>query len=367
MLNFTKYLFLLIFPVFIFSSLKNMTLEEKIGQILMVHFHGKKANDEAKELIQKLHIGGIVYYNWANELISFQQVKNLSKGLQKLAYRIPLLIALDQEGGRISRLNKGFPSFLSNKEIGDKKDFDLAKRQALDIGKMLKRVGINMNLAPVVDINSNLKNPVIGDRSFGSNPKMVSFYGEKAIEGYHEVGIITTLKHFPGHGDVLIDSHIDLPILDKNMQKLEEIEFFPFSRLASKTDAIMTAHILVPALDSSCCATLSKKILSYLREQISFQGVIISDSLIMDGILKQCSIDEAAVKALNAGCDILLLGGKLLIGSHKGFELTVSDIKRVHRSLVTAVRKGLISEKRLDSAVQKVIELKKQYLDFSDF
>lgn len=232
-------------------SLKEMTLEEKVGQLLMVHFNGEKVNDDAKILVKDTKVGGIIYYNWSNGLHSPEQIQTLSTGLQKLTEAnqnpIPLLIAADQEGGVVARLNNGFTKFPGNKALGETFDPNLAEGAALAMGEELQAVGINMNLAPVVDVNSNPRNPVIGVRSFGDEAETVLAFGKKALNGYRQAQIIATLKHFPGYGDVAVDPHEDLPIVRKSKEELERVELLPFAKLASSADAIMTAHILVPA------------------------------------------------------------------------------------------------------------------------
>ena len=348
------------------SLLQKMTLEEKVGQLLMVHFNGEAANEDARFLVQDLHVGSIIYYNWANGLHSPLQVRQLSDGLQKLTQNnrlvIPLFIAVDQEGGKVARLTEGFTIFPGNKALSMAGDKNLAAQCALAMGEEIRAVGINMNLAPVVDVNSNPKNPVIGSRSFGDSPIVVTNFAKKALEGYHQAGIITTLKHFPGHGDVETDSHHDLPIIKKTKEMLNEVELVPFSQLANDTDAIMTAHIMVPAIDSQNCATLSKNCLDILREEMGFNGVIISDSLVMEGLLKNCScIEDAAIRAINAGCDILILGGKQLLGAHARLELTVADVKKIHQNLCDAVKQGQIKESRLNQSVQRILDLKERY------
>jgi len=348
-------------------SLKEMTLEEKVGQLLMVHFNGEEVNDDAKILVQDTKAGGIIYYNWSNGLHSPEQIRTLSTGLQKLTEAnqnpIPLLIAADQEGGVVARLNNGFTKFPGNKALGETSDPNLAEGAALAMGEELQAVGINMNLAPVVDVNSNPRNPVIGVRSFGDETETVLAFGKKALSGYRRARIIATLKHFPGYGNVAVDPHEDLPIVRKSKEELERVELLPFAKLASSADAIMTAHILVPALDTENCSTLSEKTLNYLRETIGFKGVIVADSLVMEGVVKKCStVDEAAIQALKAGCDILILGGKLLIGEHTGFELTVADVQHIHSSIIKAVKTGRISEARVDQAVERVLNLKSRYL-----
>lgn len=343
-----------------------MTLEEKIGQLLIVHFNGKIANEAAKALIQKTHVGGFIYYNWANGLDSPEQVLNLSSGLQKLSDQnrlpLPLFIAIDQEGGVVARLTRGFTIFPGNKALGMTDDSKLAEKAAFAMGQELGAVGVNVNFAPVVDINSNPRNPVIGVRSFGDSVETVISFAENALQGYQRAGIITSIKHFPGHGDVELDSHQDLPSIKKSKQELQNAEFLPFKALAHLTDMVMTAHIIIPSIDPINCATLSKNLLSILRDEMGFEGVIISDSLVMEGLLKNCSsIDDAAVKALNAGCDILLLGGRKLTGTHTDLELTVTDIQRIHQSLVEAVRTGFIAEERINQAVERVLRLKNKY------
>lgn len=344
------------------SEIQEMTLEEKIGQLLMVHFHGQIANDEACMLIQDLYVGGFIYYNWANGLHSPLQVQTLSSGLQKLA-KIPLFIAVDQEGGGVARLTEGFTPFPDNKTVGQTRSLELAEQVAFAVGEELCAVGVNMNFAPVVDVASHPKKSIIGLRSFSSDPEEVTTFGSAALKGYARSGVIGTLKHFPGHGDVEIDSHEDLPVLDKSFEDLEKTELHPFTKLARASEVMMTAHLLVPALDPEHCSTLSKKTLTFLRETLGFQGVIISDSLVMEGVLKKCHcVDEIAIEALNAGCDILLLGGKQLTSQKAHLELCFQDIQRIHSALVEAVKIGRVPLTRIDQALERILTLKKRYL-----
>lgn len=368
-----KCLFFFFAPIACFGyvSVEHLTIEEKVGQLLMVHFNGETANEEAQILINEIHVGGFIYYNWSNGLNSPEQVSQLSSELQQLTSLnknpIPLFIAVDQEGGRVSRLKNGFTSIPANGELGDSENPELAQHYASIIGRELKDVGINFNLAPVVDINSNPLNPVIGDRSYGNTADRVTMFAEKALQGYHQAGIITSLKHFPGHGDVAVDSHYQLPTLLKTKQELMENELIPFSRLKAQSDTIMTAHILIPSIDPQNCATLSPSILTILREEIGFDGVIISDSLVMEGFLRNCSsIENGALRALNAGCDLLLLGGKQLLEGSTLLELNAENVRTIHATLVEAVKMGEISEDRLKGAVQKVLTLKERYLLSSD-
>lgn len=333
-------------------------LEEKVGQILMVHFHGTEANDEAKILIEKAHVGGFIYYNWANDLQDPSQVFSLSKSLQKLA-KVPLFIAVDQEGGKVTRLTNGFTQIPSNRKLAEIGDLQLVHNLAFSMGKEMRSVGINMNFAPVVDVD--IENSVIAERSYGNDPIMVSAFAKKSIEGYKRGKIISVLKHFPGCGAIKTDPHEDLPVVDLSFDQLQKVDLFPYQELSSCVDVIMTAHILALAIDNNTCATFSKKTLDYLKNDIGYKGLIISDSLIMEAALKKYhTIEEAAIAAFEAGCDILLLGGKLLNGEKDGYELKPNQVLMIHQALVNAVKSGRITEDRLHESVNKIMQLKKK-------
>jgi len=348
-------------------NVQAFTLDEKVGQLLIVHIQGETVNDNCRSLIQDTKVGGVIYYNWSNGLHSPGQVKALSQDLQNLTLinriSIPLFIATDQEGGVVTRLKKGFTEFPGNKAIAMAGDLVKAEKVAFIMGKELLAVGINMNLSPVVDVNINSKNPVIGVRSFGSDPQTVIDFGKKILQGYKRSNIMTVMKHFPGHGDTVTDSHEGLPVVNKSLESLTEVELLPFQKLKLYSDVIMTAHLLVPSLDPDHCSTLSSKTLTYLRDVIGFQGVIMSDSLVMKGVLKiDQTIDEIAIKALVAGCDLLLLGGRELNASD-GLELNYKDIKRIHQSVVDAVKHGLILEERVTKSVERILKLKENYFN----
>lgn len=344
---------------------QTLPLEEMVGQLLMAHFQGSEANENAKRLIQNVKVGGIIYYRWANGLQNREQVAALSEGLQHLAGQnpnpIPLFIAVDQEGGRVIRLTEGFTKIPSQRVLAQKKDRASLEQVGSLVGKELLSVGINMNLSPVVDVNSNPSNPVIADRSFSQDPQIVSLCAEQILKGYREAGIVGVLKHFPGHGDTSVDSHQDLPVVLKSREALEKTELVPFRALAPQADAVMTAHILVPALDPDYPSTLSEKTLAFLREEIGFTGLIISDSLVMGGILKICKTpEEAAIQAIRAGCDLVILGGRFLVGERAGCELTAADVQNIHRAIVLAVEEGRLSEKRIEEAARRVLHLKRE-------
>lgn len=339
------YFLLLLLP---FSLQASLSLEEKIGQLLLVHFNGSRANEDSKTLLHKAHVGGFIYYTWANELSSPKQVAELSASLQKQnRSSIPLLIAVDQEGGRVNRLKEGFTLFPSQEVRGSFNDPAFEKQIAETLGRELSTVGITMNLAPVVDVGTK-------DRCYSTDPAIVANLGKAALEGYKNSNTLAVLKHFPGHGGVTIDSHEALPVVTTTLKA----DLVPFQQLCPYADAIMTAHVLAPAIDPKMPATFSKSLLEgVLREQFGFKGVIISDSLVMKGASVNFSVEEAALEALLAGCDILCLGGKLLNTSSQD-ELTPQNIVQIHSHLVAAVQQGKLPLSSLDQKVQRVLEMK---------
>lgn len=359
---------LLLSPLFFLQGIdiEKLSLEEKVGQLLLVHFHGASPNEDAEELLKKGHVGGFIYFNWSNELSSPKEVQALSIGLQRLNQKqgstLPLLLAVDQEGGRVNRLKKGFTEFPSQETVAKTGVKSLGQRTAFAIGEELRAVGINLNLSPVVDVNSNPKNRVIGTRAFGSDPREVADWGQSALEGYRKAGIIATLKHYPGHGDADADSHAVTPRVNKSKEALYEIELYPFKKLAESADVIMTAHLLATAIDPVNPATFSKPLLQgILRGEFHFSGVILSDSMAMKGISDwAATYEEAALMALNAGCDLLCLGGKLLNGETQN-EINVSDVLRIHAFLIEAVKEGRYKEEHLNRSVQRILDLKKKY------
>lgn len=354
------FLFLLI-PVFCQGEL---TLEEKVGQLLMTHFNGEIANEEARCLIQHAHVGGIIYYNWANSLHSPEQVFKLSDSLQQMAlsksHPIPLFIGVDQEGGVVNRLTEGFTLFPGNRVLAKTKKPDFAEACALAMSEELSAVGINVNFAPVCDI-SNMADSILGMRSFGDKTDVIVF-AKAMLLGFKKGNMIATLKHFPGLGNAEIDPHHALPIVHRSLEDLQQLELLPYNLLKNHADAVMTAHVLLPEIDPINCATLSKAVMDILRRDIGFDGVIFSDSLVMQGVLDNGgTVEETALKAFLAGCDVLLLGGKQLMEHQTGFELTTEDVLKIHGFLMSKVQSGEITEERLDRSVERILNLKRTY------
>ena len=335
-----------------------MNLQEKIGQMLLLGWQGAGAhgvNDQAAALVDELAVGGVIVFarnvgtpDGLRETLTGLQARARARGLP------PLFIAVDQEGGRVSRL--GPPHFAlppSAREIGDTGDPGRARAAAQAIAGQLKPLGLNWDFAPVLDVNNNPRNPVIGDRSYGDDPQLVAAMGLAAVRGFQEdSGILACGKHFPGHGDTDTDSHFALPRIAHGRDRLEQVELIPFrAAIASGLAAIMTAHILFPALDPTLPATLSPRILTgLLREELDFSGLIITDCLEMKGVAKGWGTPEAGVLAVLAGADILLC-------------CHTWDTQRALRdALVSAVQDGRVPEARIDQSLARIAAAKARWV-----
>ncbi len=333
---------------------KPMSLEAKIGQLLMFGFSGTAVTSFIEQQITKNNLGGVILFS--RNIKSLEQLAGLNYKLQELAGRSPsgsgLFISADQEGGTIARLTKGVAVAPSAMALGATDSEAITEKVCQTSGLELRAAGINMNLAPVVDVNSNPKNPVIGVRSFGENPERVAKLGAAAIRGYQK-HLIAVAKHFPGHGDTDSDSHHVLPIISHDRTRLEEVELVPFKEaIASDVAAIMTSHVAFPAIEPTrnLPATLSYQVLTkLLRETLGFEGLIMTDCLEMLAIKNTFGTVEAAVMTIEAGADLVIL-------SHS------EDLQRqAFDALVRAVRTGRISEERIDQSLARVREAKARF------
>lgn len=258
---------------------------------------------------------------------------------------------MDEEGGRVSRLPDQFPRLPVNGDIGRIGSATLANQVGQILAQRVKGLGFNVNYAPVLDINSNPDNPVIGNRSYGADPDLVTRLGLEAMKGIQSQGVISVIKHFPGHGDTAVDSHVGLPQVEADLERLRTFELLPF-REAIKTgaDMVMTAHILLPKLDPQHPATLSQRIISgLLREELQFGGVVITDDLCMAAIKDNYDLGEAAVQAISAGVDIVTV-----CHDYENY-ITVLNALR------DAAAKGIIPVARIDEAVTRILKLKERY------
>ncbi|MCH9621697.1 MAG: Beta-hexosaminidase A [Chlamydiia bacterium] len=349
-----------IYSILIFSSLFSLTTEEKVGQLIMSPIHGDQLDQQTIDFLRKTKIGGIILYKWTDNLLSKEKLKLFISDLQKESIQnthLPLFIGIDQEGGRVQRLNMNLPSAQLMNLEGEDKVYDYAS----NIGDLLNTIGINLNFAPVVDINSNANNLIIKDRSFGNNSETVTAAAKAFSEGLILKNIFPCLKHFPGHGDVEADSHYNLPISNKTLDELMNMELKPYIALGGSIPFIMTAHILFPNIDPYYPATTSKIFLrDILRNKLAYDGLIICDSLRMEGILTK-SLSKIAIDAFNAGNDILLVGGNRLLETDPGAkQINMDEIRQLHRDLVHAVNSGLISETKLNESVERILKLKRE-------
>jgi beta-N-acetylhexosaminidase len=273
----------------------------------MIGFEETEVTPDLRAWMQDYQPGGVILFS--RNLVNAEQIAKLTNDLQALTGDIPLLLAIDQEGGRVSRLPSDFTIFPPAATVAQSGSTDLVYQAAAVTAKELRSVGINMNMAPVLDIHTNPDNPIIGNRAFGTEPEHVCKMGVATIAGLHDHRVLACGKHFPGHGDTSTDSHLELPTVHASRQRLEEIELQPFRyAIAHGLKAMMTAHVHYPAIDPIYPATLSSTILSgLLRQTLGFSGVILSDDLEMRAILDHANVGDAAIRSLQAGADMLLI------------------------------------------------------------
>ena len=342
------------------------SLAVKIGQMLMIGFRGLSITEAPGIVvdIRKRHIGGVVLFDYdvptkspVRNISSPEQLSKLTLELTGLS-EIPLLIAIDQEGGKVNRLksSKGFPPSVSAAHLGALDNRDSTTRAALGTAATLKKMHIPMNLAPVVDLNVNPDNPVIGKlgRSFSADPKIVTRHATLTANALRQEGVIPTLKHFPGHGSSSTDTHKDFTDVTESW-KQEELDPYRTMIAAGYSDAVMTAHVFNAKLDSLYPATLSKKVLDgILRNKLGFRGVIVSDDMQMKAISDHYGLEEAIRLALDAGVDILLFGNNTAYDP----DITEKATKIIHK----LVKNGTLDKSRIDRSYRRIMALKERYL-----
>ncbi len=331
------------------DMINKMSLDEKIGQMIVAGFNGTNINSEIETLVSDLKVGGVILFS--RNVENSEQLSSLTNNIKSLSKKTPLFISIDEEGGRVSRLPKDTKKFKSARDIGNISDVKYAYKNGMKLGNTLKEHNINMNFAPVLDIHSNPKNTVIGDRAFGNNENIVSSMGIATMNGIKESGVIPVIKHFPGHGDTEVDSHYGLPSVNKSLKELEQFELIPFKKaIDNECDAVMASHILMENIDDKNPATLSKKVINdLLRNKMNFDGVVITDDMLMKAVSNSVSIEKASVKSINAGTDIILIGNDLKI------------VKSTINAIKLAVEDNEISEKRIDESVYRILKLKEKY------
>lgn len=328
-----------------------------VGQFFIVGFHGTQVNEKIKNLIINYHVGGIILFS--RNIINANQLRKLTNDLQHIArnagYKRPLLICLDQENGIVRRIVNGVSVLPGEMAITATQDSENIKRVYEVTARELKELGVNWDLAPVADINSNPQNPVIGVRSFGNKINQVSQAVAYATQSLQKNEIISCLKHFPGHGNTKTDSHTQLPIINESLDRLKEQDILPFKAgIEAKAESIMVAHILFKRVDSIYPASLSKKIIkNILREKIKYNGLIVTDDLEMKAVADKYGVSQAAILAFKAGVDMVMVA--------HDYKLQLSAINAVAENIKS---KGLKKED-LKYSLQRINLLKDKYATFA--
>ncbi len=337
---------LMIGTIGVLQFVHGMSLEEKVGQLFLVGFEGKAYNTSIEHLLSK-DVGGFIIYS--RNVKDGEQVKKLIKDINHHnSSGIPLIFAIDQEGEFIARIRKGAFVPPNAMAIGAAGDPELSYDAGYLTGKSLHDLGIGMNFSPVLDVNSNPRNPIIGVRAFWGDSETVIKMSAPYIKGLEDGGVISVGKHFPGHGAAYTDSHIGLPRIERSLAEIEKIDLPPFEKAIScGIPTIMTAHIVVDAIDPKYPATLSKKAMEMLRKKMGFSGTIISDDMLMGAISKNYSTPKAVEMALLAGVDMFIIWK-----DHEG------AIEKSIDYIIDEVKKGNIPEEVIDNAVKRVITLK---------
>ena len=338
-------------------NINNLSLNQKIGQLFMVaavadeeiakncmsHKPYRMDKKYIEELIMHYHIGGIIYLGKSDVKKQIERTEHF----QSLS-TIPLLIGQDLEPGRVGAARlETMRAFFNNQSLGEYNNGTITYETALAIGSLCKHLGVHINFAPVADVNNNPNNPVINNRSFGDNPEHVAQHAIIFSHGLQDAGIIACAKHFPGHGDTSTDSHLDLPLIAHDKNRLHKVELYPFKKLiATKIPAIMVGHLEVPAFEDqkNVPSSLSKKIVTdLLQKELGFTGLIITDALDMQAVTRYYSSGQAELHALLAGNDILLCP---------------VDVPAAVTAIKKAIADGLITEQEIDTHVEKILNVK---------
>ncbi|MDY5340581.1 MAG: beta-N-acetylhexosaminidase [Intestinimonas sp.] len=337
------------------EQLAAMTVEEKVGQLLIGGFEGTEIGDQATRLVQEYQVGGLILYG--RNIAGAGQLVTLTNGLKALnGDGIPLFLSIDQEGGGVDRMPPEVRRTPGAYCVGQTGSVPAAQSYGDVLAAECAAFGLNLDFAPVLDVWSNPGNTVIGQRAFSADARTVAGLGPAAARRMMDQGVIPAVKHFPGHGDTAVDSHVGLPVVDKSPEELEETELIPFRAAiqSAGTDgqvpAVMVAHILLTQLDPERPASLSPAVVTgLLREELGFAGAVLTDDLTMGAVTQSYGLGEAAVLAVEAGCDILLV-------CHGQ-----DSVPAVRTALLEAAASGRITAERLDESVYRILRLKTEY------
>jgi len=318
------------------------------GRAIVCGFEGTAVDAELREVLREVQPAGLIFF--ARNVESPEQLRELSRELKALRPDDPLLLSVDQEGGRVARIKAPATEWPTLRELGASDDPELALRLGAALAREVRALGIDVDFAPVLDVDTNPTNPVIGDRAFAREPEAVARLGAAFVRGMQGEGVGACGKHFPGHGDTAVDSHLDLPRVEHDLERLRRVEWPPFAAaIEAGVDAIMTAHVLVPALDADHPGTLSPHALMPLREELGFQGVIVSDDVEMKAVADRYTPAEIAERGLAAGIDCFL--------ACRHAERVIA----LFEGIVKGVERGAVDASRLLDAEARVLAWRRRY------
>ena len=333
------------------KKIEDLSLREKVGQMFIIRIKGKEIENKELEIIKNYNIGGIILYrkNYDTYKEMLEIINKITK-INKENNNIPLFISIDQEGGRVNRMPRELKRLKSAGKIVSSNSIENVEESASITANMLRETGINMDFAPVLDIQRFENDHAIGDRCYGKNAEDVSKNGIAVMKKLEEGKVIPVIKHFPGHGSTTKDSHWFLPKIDKSLKDLESEDIVPFKNAIDEgAEAIMVGHLMIKDLDNKP-ASLSKKVINnYLKEKLNYKGLIITDDLKMRGICIKYGFTRAAVKACIAGNDMIMLG------------MGYSIVKRTIKALEKKIEKGKIDIKDINERIEKIVKLKEKY------
>lgn len=332
-------------------EINELSIQEKIGQMIIIGMDTNYITDRIKTMITKYKIGGIILYRknfntYAEMIKLIKQLKELNK-----SNKIPLFISIDQEGGRVNRMPKEIKNLPPASIIAKQGKMELVKESADITGEILAKSGYNLNFSPVLDIKRFGDSHAVGDRCYGENREDVTKYGIAVMKELQSKGVISVVKHFPGHGATKKDSHYMLPIIKESIENIEREDMFPFEEaIKNGADAILVGHLLIKNVTWMYPASLSRKfIIKYLRKKYKYNGVVLTDDLKMRAIKFLYGTDNAVVKAFDAGNDIIL------------FRFNQEEERRAVEKIKNLVEKGKIKESRINRSVKRIIKLKQKY------
>lgn len=329
-------------------EIDELSLDQLCGQLLVIGFAGTTLPESVRGLLQSSGLGGVILFG--RNLPDCDVALGLCRTVSDAATsKFPPFIGIDQEGGRVRRLKDRVLDLPPLGSWAPHADATLQRKVIHQQALELAALGFNVNFAPVIDVNSNPQNPVIGDRSPSDDPRTVTQVGAVLIEAQQAAGVMACVKHFPGHGDTTVDSHVDLPTVNKSTVELRQTELYPFERLSRKAAAVMTAHVSYPVLDSEPATFSARLCTTLLRKEFAFEGVLFSDDLEMGALSHRWSIEESAVKAVRAGCDALLV-------------CSSADLQaRAHQGLVVEAEKDSAFRARIHEAVERGLTVRRRF------